>query len=292
MNPVLVAPAVMALAALGTLAPLRRRLAPRAAMVTLTLASLFAAGALLGALALVGVAAFFGSAYPDWGLTWCKHLLIDGHQVPFVWGALAGVVGTTGLVRGLRFELRWRQTLRRHRQADRLTVLDTSERVAYSVPTRHGAVVVSKGLLGVLGSAEQAALMAHERCHLARGHHLFLHVSGLCAAVVPGLGWLARQVRIATEREADEAAARAVGDRRIVARAIALAVGPPPPLGTAGAGDSAVVERVQALLQPGSVAWLGLAATLTALVAALTALGGSTLQLHHLVEFVAHVCRV
>ena len=76
----------------------------------------------------------------------------------------------------------------------------------------------------------------------------------LCAAAFPFLVPLARQVRFATERWADEAAAAAIGSRRTLARAIARVALMPrdghlsPALAFSGRGTSA---RVDALLHPG-----------------------------------------
>jgi len=77
----------------------------------------------------------------------------------------------------------------------------------------------------------------------------------------------------------------------VVARAIAAAVtGVPVRQPALGAGDHAVTERLEELLHPPSAAWLPAATILAGLAASFVVLFGSTLQLHHLVIFGAHVC--
>jgi len=198
-------------------------------------------------------------------------------------------------VRLVVFEVRWRRTLRRHASigGGPVTILDVPDTLAFSSSGGAGTVVVSRGLLNLLSAPEQAALFAHERCHLQRRHHRFLRASGLAAAMVPPLVVMSRHVRFATEREADETAAKDVGDRRIVARAIAIAaVG-----GRVGAGapamamaDHAVTARVEELLSPRQPSWALAAAVTAALAIAIVELSTSTIQLHHLVAFAAHVC--
>lgn len=288
----LISPALLALAGVPLLAWLRRRIPPRAAIVVLTLAAVSAAATVVWALSLLVFGALLGVPEVMAQVGWCRGALLAAHRAPPVVGIAAAAMLTIGVARLLRFEVRWRRSLNRHRHADELTVLDISDRIAYSVPGRTGTVVVSRGLLRALGPNEQAALLAHERCHLARGHHRFLHAAGLSAAAVPGLAALARHVRIATEREADEAAAEAVGDRRTVARAIAAAIGSPSPFAAAAAGEHAVTERIHALLYPNAIAWLSAAAVLGGIGAALLTLSSSTVQLHYLLTFAAHVCGI
>lgn len=286
----LVAPALLAIAGVPLLLWLRRRIPPRAAIVVLTLAAVSAAATVVWALSLLAFGALLGVPEVTSQVGWCQGALLAGHRAPPIVGLAAGLTLIIGAARLFRFELRWRRSVTRHRHADELTVLETSDRVAYSVPGPKGTVVVSRGLLHALGADERAALLAHERCHLTRGHHRYLRAAGLSAAAVPGLAALARHVRIATEREADEAAAEAVGDRRTVARAIAAAIGPPSPAAAAAAGEHAVTERIHALLYPNAIAWLSAVAVMGGIGAALLTLSGSTLQLHHLLLFAAHVC--
>ena len=286
----LIAPALLAIAGVPLLAWLRRRIPPRAAIVVLTLAAVSAAATVVWALSLLVFGALLGVPEVMSQVGWCRGTLLAGHRAPPIVGAAAAAMLIFGAGRLLRFEVRWRRSVDRHRYAEELTVLDINDRVAYSVPGPKGTVVVSRGLLGALRPAEQAALLAHERCHLDRRHHRYLRAAGLSAAAVPPLAPLARHIRVATEREADEAAADAVGDRRTVARAIAAAIGSPAPFSAAAAGEHAVTERIHALLYPSAIAWLTGAAVVTGVAAALVTLSSSTIQLHHLLLFAAHVC--
>jgi Zn-dependent protease with chaperone function len=104
-----------------------------------------------------------------------------------------------------------------------LVVLDDPYPDAYALPGVPGRIVVSTGMLDALDDRERQALVAHERTHLACGHHLFLALAALAAATNPLLRPVAAAIGFTTERWADECAATAVGDRRAVAQTIAKA---------------------------------------------------------------------
>ncbi|MBK6971201.1 MAG: M48 family metalloprotease [Candidatus Microthrix sp.] len=174
-------------------------------------------------------------------------------------------------------------------------VAGSSEPVAFAVPGRPGRVVVSKGMLETLDSAERRVVYAHEHSHLRRHHHRFLHVADAAAAAVPLLEPLNRQVRFATERWADEDAVVEVGDRRLVARAVARAALAssasgvhPTPLGINGSGARARVEAL--MLPPGGVTAATLAWGSLGMVGLAVSVAGTTVQFHHLVAFVFHIC--
>jgi Zn-dependent protease with chaperone function len=136
-----------------------------------------------------------------------------------------------------------------------VVVLPDREPYAYALPGRtRGRIVVTTALLAGLGSAERRALFAHERAHLAARHHRFLLVARLAARANPFLGPLRTAVVYTTERWADEEAARAVGDRRTVARAIGKAAlvsrGTPLPTLAGFASAGPVPRRMAALLRP------------------------------------------
>ncbi|MFE7128562.1 M48 family metalloprotease [Streptomyces sp. NPDC057617] len=123
---------------------------------------------------------------------------------------------------------RSRAELRRARAAaggteGELAVLRDSRPDAYALPGRPGRIVVTTGMLRALEPAEREALFAHERAHLRGRHHLFLTTVELAALCHPALRALCEPLRYALERAADEAAAVAVGDRRLAARAIGRA---------------------------------------------------------------------
>ncbi|MFC8432851.1 M56 family metallopeptidase [Streptomyces sp. NPDC057253] len=160
------------------------------------------------------------------------------------------------------------RTLWRHRRTRRgahralaglpdtqVAVLDDPLPYAYALPGgSRDRVVVTTALLAGLRPAERRALFAHERAHLAARHHRFLLVARLAADANPFLRPLRTAVSYTTERWADEEAAKAVGDRRTVARAIgraALISRPAPDPALAGfALPGPVPRRVAALLGP------------------------------------------
>ncbi|WP_326743710.1 M48 family metalloprotease [Streptomyces sp. NBC_00121] len=107
-----------------------------------------------------------------------------------------------------------------------LTVVRDSRPDAYALPGLPGSpgrIVVTTGMLRALDPAERDALLAHERAHLVGRHHLFLAAAELAALCHPALRSLRAPMGFALERCADEAAATAVGDRRVAARAIGRA---------------------------------------------------------------------
>lgn len=177
-----------------------------------------------------------------------------------------------------------------------LTVLAEDAPDAYALPGRPGRVVVTAGLLRALDPREREALLAHERAHLAGRHHLHLTVLALACACHPALRVLRAPLSYALERSADEAAAAAVGSRRLAARAIGRAAlaGRPQPRPYAGLSAAAgpVPRRVAALLAPSAPGRSGasrvprflaavLAAALT--VSAVSALDAAT-DLHGSIE--------
>lgn len=170
------------------------------------------------------------------------------------------------------------------RAAGELVVLPDLGVEAFALPTvsrRGGHIVVSTGMLHALDVDERRVLFAHERAHLDGGHHWWLLTAQLCAAANPVLGRLPAAVDYLLERAADEAAAAAVGDRRLAARALAragIAVlrGPAGRVGTGGialgGASTSVPLRVAALLAapPPARRWL-LTTVLTAVLAATVA---------------------
>ncbi|MEV5760981.1 M56 family metallopeptidase [Streptomyces tendae] len=139
-----------------------------------------------------------------------------------------------------------------------VAVLPDEVPYAYALPGgRRDRVVVSTALLDCLEPGERRALFAHERAHLAAGHHRFLLAVRLAALANPFLRPLRTAVAYTAERWADETAARTVGDRRTVATAIGKAalVSRGTPVATlAGlAAPGPVPRRVAALLGPAPV---------------------------------------
>jgi beta-lactamase regulating signal transducer with metallopeptidase domain len=129
-------------------------------------------------------------------------------------------------------------------------VLADDEPYAYAVPGWPGRIVVSRGLLHGLDGSGRRAVLAHEQTHLSERHDLHLFAAAVATALNPLLFRSPAALSLACERRADEVAARTVGDRQAVARAITTAVWPQfsgPTWAVAGAD---VPVRVQALLSP------------------------------------------
>ncbi|MFE5136356.1 M56 family metallopeptidase [Streptomyces fagopyri] len=158
--------------------------------------------------------------------------------------------------------------------APSVVVLPEEKPYAYALPGRpRDRVVVTTGLLRGLVPSERRALFAHERAHLTARHHRYLLAVRLAARANPFLGPLRTAVTYTTERWADEDAARSVGSRTVVARAIGKAAllsgadATPASAGTSGFPGFAafprspgfpsagpVPRRVAALLGPAPVA--------------------------------------
>ncbi len=104
-------------------------------------------------------------------------------------------------------------------------VLATERPVAYALGGRAARVVVSQGLLALLDERERDAVVAHELAHVRLRHHRLLCFAQVVASALGKAAPTARRAHAALEREleaiADEAAASTVGDRRVVARALA-----------------------------------------------------------------------
>ncbi|MDX6230532.1 MAG: hypothetical protein QOI76_3922 [Frankiales bacterium] len=154
-----------------------------------------------------------------------------------------------------------------------LVVLDSPDTAAFAVPGRPGRIVVSSGLLRRLDAGERRAVLAHERAHLARHHHLHQSAAHLAAAANPLLWRLPAQVAATCERWADEVAALGDG-RQVVAAALTRAgtgnrLSPGPSVVLAGVVD--VADRVVALWDPPQRLSMWRAALLLGLVGAATA---------------------
>jgi hypothetical protein len=141
------------------------------------------------------------------------------------------------------------------RRGARAVVLDDPRPAAYCVAGRPAAIVVTSGALAVLDQPQLAAVLSHERAHLAGRHHaLRLLTRGLTAAF-PGVPLFTRgslEIARLTEMAADDAAARANGRQTVLAALLALATPTAPLLPRPGlaAAAYAVPSRVERLLRP------------------------------------------
>ncbi|WP_329219816.1 M48 family metalloprotease [Streptomyces sp. NBC_01485] len=239
------------------------RLAPATALWVLTASALALGGACvaaLGALVLTGLlrlpafAALGELIHPL--RTPSDHLVLPAAM------AATGVLtlSTWTVVRSAVRQTRAFRTARtqaeRRPAAGDLCVVDSPHPDAYALPGRPHRIVVTTAMLRSLGPAEREALFAHERAHNRAGHHYFLAAAELAAHCHPALRTTRDTIRLAAERAADEAAATALGDRRLIATAIARAAlaGHASPSARPDFAPAAttgpVPQRVAALLEP------------------------------------------
>lgn len=205
--------------------------------------------------------------------------------------AVSGLVLASLLINGHLVGTRLRAARRRHR-----TLLDLVGRAeaaadgmgeyrvvphetptAYCVPGLHGHVVLTDGTLKSLSADELAAVLAHERAHLAQRHDLVVELfSVLHSAAPPPIRapQALREVKLLIEVLADRAGRREVGEVPLARALVALAAGSTP-MATLGArGDvdrvaaaqtkaatarpaNLILARMQLLAQPAAPAWLG-----------------------------------
>lgn len=132
--------------------------------------------------------------------------------------------------------------------------------------------MVTTGLLRRLDAPQRRAVLAHERAHLDRRHHIHQSTVAIAASANPLLRWLPSAAATACERWADEDAATTchrdtVADAltRAGTRGRALAV---PAVVLAGVAD--VADRIGALRQPPPRLSLWRVAVLLALLVAAT----------------------
>jgi Zn-dependent protease with chaperone function len=132
-------------------------------------------------------------------------------------------------------------------------VLEDPRPAAYCAAGRPAAIVVTSGALAVLDEQQLAAVLAHERAHLAGRHHLLATVTQGLAAAFPGVPLFTKGpegVARLAELAADSAAARSAGRRVLVTALLAIATGtavPGAPVSGASVPGTAPVTRGTAL---------------------------------------------
>jgi Zn-dependent protease with chaperone function len=233
------------------------RLAPSLAARVLAWSAATAAVASLANLAVFALKAVAEVPVVGRTLGWSSRVVADDTaRVPWVsWLSVVLLVAAVAAV--TRRWLVQRRALRLARMrlpADgRVLVVADDGPMAYAVPGRPGHVVVSTGMRDLLSDRQFEALLAHERAHLAGGHHRLIRAVELAAAAHPALYRVVRQVGYLVERAADERAATQVGSRRTVAHAIGTAAlgATAGPLGmNASVPGGVVPRRVAELLRP------------------------------------------
>jgi hypothetical protein len=181
-------------------------------------------------------------------LSWCHHSLVvhDGHLTPL---GLASLLLLVVAATSMTLVRRRQRRLRADNHGDPLVVVASDDAMAFALPGKPGQVVVTTSMLDALDADEQRVLFAHEQAHLRLRHHRYLRLTQLASAACPLVYPLVKRVRFATERWADEEAAKVVEDRELVARTIARAALAAEPLTYRMAlAESDVASRVRALL--------------------------------------------
>ena len=286
-----VAPAALALLGGVGVGLVHFRLRPAYAVWVLSAVLVTAVAAVVSALLLLLVGGF-GSFEPFSELLgWCGRAIASHGEFPRLVGAGAAAFLAWGAVRTLRVARRWYGATRYAVASAPVEVLPTAQPIAHATPGRRGGVIVSAGMLDRLARPERQALFAHELSHRRHRHDRHIAIADLSSAAVPLLRPLADQLRFATERWADEDAAAAVGDRVVVARALTQAAlaGSAAPPGSLSIAETDLSARLTALLDGGRRK--GERSALAGLLLGVVAAGVmSTVQLHHLLAYAAHVC--
>jgi beta-lactamase regulating signal transducer with metallopeptidase domain len=179
-------------------------------------------------------------------------------------GVIVAAVALTATLAGARLARtvsRMRASAHEHAQAVRLVghrtgdadvvVVEAAEPAAYCVSGRPPAIVVTSGALAALDDRELAAVLAHERAHLAGHHSLVTTTLRGLAAAFPGLTLIregATQVSRLLEMCADDASARRHGSRALLSGLIALCGAAPAE--ALAAADVAVLARAERLTVP------------------------------------------
>jgi Zn-dependent protease with chaperone function len=158
---------------------------------------------------------------------------------------------------------------------------------AYCVAGRHPTVVLTTGAVQALDPDQLAAVLAHERAHLAGRHHALLALARIGRQVLPFLPLLRdadTQVTRLVELHADDAARRASGPGPLATALVLLATAASPaPALAAAATDT--LQRIRRLLDPaqplgrGRRRLLGATAATFALAPVLLALAPAMLAL-------------
>ena len=134
-------------------------------------------------------------------------------------------------------------------------VVDYPSAAAYCLPGLRSQIVVSVGTLELLGRAELAAVLAHERAHLRERHDLVLLPFTALRRAFPRSATCTdahRSVALLVEMLADDRALRGCPARELVSALVRFGTADtcPAPAGALAAAEGEVAARVSRLLQP------------------------------------------
>lgn len=191
-------------------------------------------------------------------------VVIAHYESPLgAWPGIVGLAAVTGFLGALglsviRLCLRDRARRRHQRELlvligrqhpDGFTVIDTDVPLAYCLPGRAGAVVLSSAAVELLTEHERRLVVGHEHRHLSARHHLPLVLAEALSRTFPAVPLFrqaAARVRILVEMSADDSASTAE-ERRSLARALVTMGTGRRPEAALGASDTASVQRVRRL---------------------------------------------
>lgn len=209
-------------------------------------------------------------AAPEGGLAWlirmCLRVVVGSRSLiePTALAALGLAVIGAVLLRLVTVATLVALDLHRHRcrHRDRLALVarpwgngavlvDHSAPVAYCLPGWPQQIVISTGTGAMLDDGQLAAILAHERAHLAGRHHRVLFAADVLvrAFPLPALATARWELGALLEMVADDVASRPAG-RRVVAGALVTmaSAAAARPRGTLAAAELETPRRVRRLL--------------------------------------------
>jgi len=142
-----------------------------------------------------------------------------------------------------------------------VVIVDHDAPAVYCLPCSRHPIVISAGALAALTPAQLRAVLAHERAHLRRHHHVILALATALARAfprVPLLGQAHPQLAELAEMAADDAAIRRHRRDDLAAALVALATAGARPATLAASGPEAIV-RLQRILTTQQQPRIGLA---------------------------------
>jgi bla regulator protein blaR1 len=136
-----------------------------------------------------------------------------------------------------------------------VAIVDHDAPAVYCLPRGRHQIVVSAGALAALTTEQLRAVLAHERAHLRRRHHLILALATSLARAFPRVPLLSQaqpQLAVLAEMTADDAAIRHHRRDDLAAALVVLATARARPATLAASGPEAIVrlQRILATQQP------------------------------------------
>ena len=131
-----------------------------------------------------------------------------------------------------------------------IAVIDHDAPAVYCLPCGRRQIVISAGALAALTPEQLRAVLAHERTHLRRHHHVILALATSLARAFPGVPLLSQarpQLAVLAEMTADDAAIRRHRRDDLAAALVVLATAAAWPATLAASGPEAIA-RLQRIL--------------------------------------------